>query len=100
MFDELFYIHIIIIVLSLITGWLLTYLFFPSKKEKNLKELITKEFGCIYCENFYYNNDGSGECLRDIRHPIYEICFKPDIKKIEEVLTNEDYCDRTSSRKN
>lgn len=78
MFDELFY----------------------TKKEKSLKKLIIKNFGCTYCKNFYYNNDGSGACLKNIRHPIYKKCFKSNIKKIKEDLINEDCCDRTSSRKN
>lgn len=82
---------VIIIILSIIISQNIF-----SKEKKNLKKLIIKEFGCIYCENFYYNNDGSGECLRDIRYPIYEICFKSDIKKIEEVLIDENCCDRTS----
>lgn len=90
----------IIVILSITIGrivaYIIVHLFFSKEEEKNLKELITENFGCTYCKNFYYNNDGSGGCLRDIRHPIYEICFKPDIKKIEEVLTDENCCDRTS----
>jgi hypothetical protein len=58
------------------------------------------EINCLYCKNFYYNNDGSGDCLNNIRHPVYKICFKPDIKKIKEVLINEGCYNRTSSRKN
>lgn len=81
----------IIVILSIIIGrivaYIIVHLIFSKEEieeeEKNLKELITKEFGCIYCENFYYNNDGSGGCLKNIRHPIYEICFKSDIKKLK-----------------
>ena len=92
----------IIIILSITIGRIVAYIivhliFSKEEEEKNLKELITEKFGCTYCKNFYYNNDGSGGCLRD---PIYEICFRPDIKKIEEVLTDEDCCDGTSPGEN
>jgi hypothetical protein len=98
----------IIVILSIAIGRIVAYIIVHlifhkeeiEEKEKNLKEIITENFGCTYCKNFYYNNDGSGGCLRDIRHPIYEICFKPDIKKIEEVLADEDCCDGTSPGKN
>ena len=103
-----FCVFAIIIILSITIGrivaYIIVHLIFSKeeieKEEKNLKELITEKFGCTYCKNFYYNNDGSGGCLRNIRHPIYEICFRPDIKKIEEVLTDAHCCDGTSSGEN
>lgn len=58
----------IIVILSIAIGRIVAYIIIHlifhkeeiKEEEKNLKEIITENFGCIYCKNFYYNNDGSG----------------------------------------
>lgn len=64
----------------------------------NLLQLITDNFGCLYCRNFYYNKDGSAGCLKNIPRPDFKKCFNPDIQKIKEVLNFEISCNRAQAR--
>ena len=73
----------------------------PKKSQRGpaatLLQLITDNFGCLYCRNFYYNKDGSAGCLKSIPRPNFKKCFSPDIQKIKEVLNFEISCNRAQT---